>query len=410
MRAPNATSSRRAGRDAALDRLLDFYLATASGVYALERPGDRLPAHLSPTDHPGLSFTEPRTALDWLFAEADPLLACVRQAAARGGETHVLRRAVDLLWAAKDLAESGANSKQYESSAVALRDAARAAKDPRAEGRARTTLTMVYLVSGLNAEADDEARQAMALAREADDPLPSCWAPNDRGIIALHQGRYADGERFLLEAIENFRADDNNIGEASALCNLSRIHVMLGRLSSAIDLAQQGIAIYDRMGLTLRLANGRYALGIALTQAGQARRGAGAADRGAVPVPREPAAPVGGRDPLPAGRGPSGRAPAHPGRLARRAGDRAARHRRGVAAGHGPDGAGQGAAPAGADGPGAGLLAGRGDGVRAAGLGRTGRGTGSVGFGDGCLRQGSDRGLRLRTATTSCDCGPWLRR
>ncbi|MFB7464076.1 BTAD domain-containing putative transcriptional regulator [Streptomyces sp. NPDC056224] len=257
------------GRDAALDRLLDFYLATASGVYALERPGDRLPAHLSDTNYPGLVFGEPRTALDWLYAEADPLLACVRQAAARADETEVLRRAVDLLWAAKDLAESGANSKQYESAAMALRDAARAAGDPRSEGRARTTLTMVHLFTGRFAEADDEARQATALAREAGDPLPSCWAPNDRGIIALYQGRHTDGERYLLEAIENFRADGNNVGEASALCNLSRIHVELGRLASAIDLAQQGIAVYDRMGLTLRLANGRYALGIALTQAGR---------------------------------------------------------------------------------------------------------------------------------------------
>ncbi|GGZ50067.1 AfsR/SARP family transcriptional regulator [Streptomyces subrutilus] len=260
-----------AGRDAALDRLLDFYLATASGVYAMERPGDRLPAHLSDTCYPGLSFAGPRAALDWLYAEADPLLACVRQASVRPDRdgTRVLRRAVDLLWAAKDLAESGANSKQYESAAMALRDAARAAKDPRAEGRARTTLTMVHLFTGRFTEADDEARQATALAREAADPLPSCWAPNDRGIIALYQGRHADGERYLLEAIENFRADGNNIGEASALCNLSRIHVELGRLTSAIDLARQGIAIYDRMGLTLRLANGRYALGIALTQAGR---------------------------------------------------------------------------------------------------------------------------------------------
>ncbi|MET9610554.1 BTAD domain-containing putative transcriptional regulator [Streptomyces sp. NPDC006512] len=263
------------GRDAALDRLLDFYLATASRVYALERPGDRLPAHLSATRHPGLVLTEPRAALDWLFAEADPLLACVRQAAVRSaaltddGRTDALRRAVDLLWAAKDLAESGANSKQYESSALTLREAARAAKDPRAEGRARTTLTMVHLVAGRFTEADDEARQAMDLAREAEDPLPSCWAPNDRGIIALYQGRHTDGERYLLEAIENFRADGNLIGEASALCNLSRIHVELGRLPSAIDLAERGIAVYDRMGLTLRLANGRYALGIALTQAGR---------------------------------------------------------------------------------------------------------------------------------------------
>ncbi|MET9884971.1 tetratricopeptide repeat protein, partial [Streptomyces sp. NPDC006430] len=257
-------------RDAALDRLLDFYLATASAVYAVERPGDRLPAHLSTTHYPGLRFTEPRAALDWLYAEADPLLACVRQAAVRGsGQADVLRRAVDLLWAAKDLAESGANSKQYESSAVTLRDAAHAVKDPHAEGRARTALTNVHLVAGRFTEADDEARQATLLAREAGDPLPSCWAPNDRGIIALYQGRYADGEQYLLQAIENFRADGNHIGEASALCNLSRIHVELGRLSSAIDLAEQGIAIYDRMGLTLRLANGRYALGIALTQAGR---------------------------------------------------------------------------------------------------------------------------------------------
>ncbi|MFJ7588261.1 BTAD domain-containing putative transcriptional regulator [Streptomyces sp. NPDC097617] len=257
------------GCEAALDRLLDFYLATASGVYALERPGDRLPAHLSDTHYPGLVFAEPRAALDWLYAEADPLLACVRQAAARGGESLVLRRAVDLLWAAKDLAESGANSRQYESAAVAVRDAGQAAKDPYAEGRARTTLTNVHLVAGRFAEADDEAARATALAREAGDPLPMCWAPNDRGIIALYEGRHADGERYLLEAIKCFRADGNNVGEASALCNLSRIHVELGHLSSAIDLAQQGIAIYDRMGLSLRLANGRYALGIALTQAGR---------------------------------------------------------------------------------------------------------------------------------------------
>ncbi|EFL16807.1 BTAD domain-containing putative transcriptional regulator [Streptomyces sp. C] len=254
------------GRADALDRLLDFYLATAARVYAVERPGDRLPAHLSATRHPGLALTDPRTALDWLFAEADPLLACARQSA---GRPDALRRAVDLLWAAKDLAESGANSKQYESAALTLCEAARAARDPRSEGRARTTLTMVHLFAGRFAEADEQARQAMELARGAGDPLPSCWAPNDRGIIALYQKRYEDGERYLLEAIESFRADDNHIGEASALCNLSRIHVGLGRLDSAIDLARQGIAVYDRMGLTLRLANGRYALGIALTQAGR---------------------------------------------------------------------------------------------------------------------------------------------
>lgn len=259
------------GRDAALDRLLDFYLATASAVYAVERPGDRLPAHLSATHYPGLRFAEPRAALDWLYAEADPLLACVRQASVRTtGQADVLRRAVDLLWAAKDLAESGANSKQYESAAVALRDAAHAAKDPHAEGRARTTLTNVHLVAGRFDEADDEARQAMVLAREAYDPLPSCWAPNDRGIIALYQGRRrrrravpAGGHRELPRRRQPHRRGQRAVQPLPDPCRTGPTS------TSAIDLAEQGIAIYDRMGLTLRLANGRYALGIALTQAGR---------------------------------------------------------------------------------------------------------------------------------------------
>ncbi|MFD0358160.1 ATP-binding protein, partial [Streptomyces sp. NPDC127110] len=255
-----------AGRADALDRLLDFHLATAAWVYALQRPGDRTVTHLAPTRYPGLSFPDHGSALDWLYGEAVPLLACARQSAGRPG---ALRRAVDLLWAAKDLAESGANSQQYEWTARALRDAARAAQDPHAEGRARYALTAVHLIAGRFAQADAEAHRALDLARRADDPLTGCWAPNDLGVIALYQNRHEDGERYLLEAIESFRADDNHIGEASALCNLSRIHVGLGRLDSAIDLARQGIALYDRMGLTLRLANGRYALGIALTQAGR---------------------------------------------------------------------------------------------------------------------------------------------
>ncbi|MEU7278059.1 BTAD domain-containing putative transcriptional regulator [Streptomyces sp. NPDC045431] len=253
-------------REAALERLLGFYLATATGVYALERPGDRLPAHLSDPRCPGLVFAEPHAAQDWLYREARPLLACVEQATGRPG---MLRRAVDLLWAAKDLVESGAHSKQYEAVALALRDAACASGDRGAEGRARAALTNVHLVAGRFTEADDEARQAMELADETNDPLLRCWAPNDRGIIAVYQGRYDDGERYLLDAVDGFRADANTVGEASALCNLSRVHAAVGRLDSAIELAEQGIAIYERIGLPLRLANGRYALGVALTQAGR---------------------------------------------------------------------------------------------------------------------------------------------
>ncbi|CAL9540040.1 Regulatory protein AfsR [Streptomyces sp. enrichment culture] len=252
-------------RAAALSRLLDFYLATAAGVYAIERPGDRLVDHLAPTAYPGLAFPDRHAAQDWLYAEAHVLLACVQQSA-RGP---ALARAVDLLWAAKDLAESGANAKQYEVVALALRAAAQRAGDPGVLSRALTTLTNVHLVAGRFREADEQARLAMELARTAGDPAPHCWAANDRGIIALYEGRNAEGEGYLRQAIESFRADENLAGEASALCNLSRIHLAMGQVTSAVELARRGIAIYDRLGHALRGANGRYALGLALTGQGR---------------------------------------------------------------------------------------------------------------------------------------------
>nr|WP_149825183.1 BTAD domain-containing putative transcriptional regulator [Streptomyces tailanensis] len=252
-------------RAAAMSRLLDFYLATAAGVYAIERPGDRLVDDLEPTEYPGLHFTEGSAALDWLYTEAAPLLACVRQAAG----TDRLRRAVDLLWAARDLAESGANSHQYETTARAMRDATRTARDIRAEGRARATLTNVLLVSGRIQQAEEEARLAMECASAAEDSTATSWAAQDRGVIALHQHRYADGKVFFDQAIEGFRAAGNGLCEATALGNLSRAHMGMGNTAKAVEFAQRGLAVHIEVGSTMRLANGHYALGVALTKAGR---------------------------------------------------------------------------------------------------------------------------------------------
>ncbi|MFE7167081.1 BTAD domain-containing putative transcriptional regulator [Streptomyces sp. NPDC057616] len=253
-------------RLAAMSRLLDFYLATAAGVYATERPGDRLVDHLEPASYPGLGFKDRHEAQDWLYAEAVCLLACVAQSA---GRPETLARAIDLLWAAHDLSESGANSKGYEATAEAVLESARLHGDPRAEARALTTLVNVHHVSGRFEQAGQEAERATLLARQAGDLLPVCWASNALGIIALYQSRHQDGEEHLSQAIEHFRTLGDRPGEASALCNLSRIHLATGRTGSAVALAREGIEIYDAMGNTMRGANARYALGLALTQSGE---------------------------------------------------------------------------------------------------------------------------------------------
>ncbi|MFJ5804417.1 AfsR/SARP family transcriptional regulator [Streptomyces decoyicus] len=251
-------------RHAALSRLLDFYLATAAGVYAIDRPGDTTVGHLEVADGAGLTFTEYRSALDWLHAEAECLLACVEQAAVAG----LLGRAADLLVAATDLAESGVSSARFESAATAVRDAAVRAGDKRVEARVRTVLSRVHTVAGHFAGAEEEARQAMLLSQAVNDPWAAGNARRERGTVAFIEGRHAEGEDYLRQAIGSFRADGNQPGVAGVLCNLSRLHLLTGRTESAVQLAQEAIEIYDHLGLTVRGANARYALGLALTQAG----------------------------------------------------------------------------------------------------------------------------------------------
>ncbi|WP_316742054.1 BTAD domain-containing putative transcriptional regulator [Streptomyces sp. MK7] len=251
-------------REAAMSRLLDFYLATAARVYAMERPGDRVVDHLQPTEYPGLGFTDRHGAQDWLYAEAVSLLACVRQFARPG----TLLRAIDLLWVAVDLTESGANSREYDAAALALLDAARTCGDRRAEVRAAVVLANAHQLSGRFTEADDAARQALELGEALDHPLARCWAENCRGAMAFYQRRYDDAEKHFKQALTDFRDCGDRAGEASVLCNLSRIHVVTGRPRTAVELAQQGVDMYEALGHTVKSANGRYALGMALTQNG----------------------------------------------------------------------------------------------------------------------------------------------
>ncbi|WJV51389.1 BTAD domain-containing putative transcriptional regulator [Streptomyces flavofungini] len=252
-------------RDAALSRLLDFYLASAARVYAIERPGDRTVDHLAVTERAGLEFQSDSGALDWLHAEALCILACVQQSL----DSNTLRRAVDLLIAAKDLAESGASSLRYELATCAARDAAAAQGDAHAEGRARVSLAQVLTMSGHFERARAELHCAVELSLESEDPWSIGNGQNELGIASFCLNEYATCETHLLKAIEAFRRDGNKPGEASALCNLSRVLVSMGRTAKAIDLARQGIAIYDELGLTFRLANAKMAFGISLSHAGR---------------------------------------------------------------------------------------------------------------------------------------------
>ncbi|QCS09900.1 hypothetical protein CRV15_30355 (plasmid) [Streptomyces clavuligerus] len=250
---------------AALLRLLAFYLATATHVYTAEEPGCWLPRHLEHADHRGLPFPGRHEALDWLWAEADTILACARQSAADGH----LRHAADLLWAAHKLAESGTSSLQYETAARAVLTAARTAGDLRSQGRAHTALAAVHMTAGRYGEADEHARAAESLARHADDPTCLYWAVNDQGISAFNQGRIDDAGHFFRKSLDHYRTTGNKVSEGNLLCNLSRVNLTQGQTDEALQLARRGLGILLQQGTHLRVANARYSLGIALIKAGR---------------------------------------------------------------------------------------------------------------------------------------------
>ncbi|GAA3823124.1 transcriptional regulator AfsR [Streptomyces phyllanthi] len=251
-------------RESALVRLLDFYLSTAARVYTMERPGNHLVDHLESSSREGLSFDTRRQAQDWLFVEGRSLLATARQAATAG----LRRKAVDLLLTVQDLAESGSDFARYQSAATAVRDAAEAAGDARAEVRARAIIARVHCLAGRFRQADAEACEALRLSPSVHDPWAIGYVLHTRGVIALHDGRHTDGEAHLRQAIANFHANEDESAVAGALCVLSRVHLATGRTQNAVELAQQGMEIYDRLGHTLAGAHARYALGLALAGSG----------------------------------------------------------------------------------------------------------------------------------------------
>jgi DNA-binding SARP family transcriptional activator len=248
----------------ALSRLLDFYLSSAACAYELENPGDRVLEHLARTTHPGLVFGAREEALEWLFSEAQGLLATVQQTAG-GGCEHPMRRAVDLLWAAQDLMESGIYARQYEQAAHALVTTAHDCADALVEGRARVLVAQLLRMSGRFAGADDEAQRAMIAGQAAEDPMTCSYAPNLRGIIAHKDRRFEECVQYHTAALEAFRADGNKHGEASALSNLSRAQLSLGDSDAAVATSQQVLGINRQLGAGFRLGNALYAMSIPLT-------------------------------------------------------------------------------------------------------------------------------------------------
>ncbi|WP_433858377.1 SAV_2336 N-terminal domain-related protein [Streptomyces kronopolitis] len=259
-----------AERDAALSRLLTWYLAAGRERYALRYPGERTLQDLARASSPGpLPTTKDRAASLAAWAEELPqLLAVVRRAVLRSPRT--VRTAADLLVLAGTAADSGVLSAAFEPAARTVAARAAGAGDARAEGRARLALAEAYLALGKADEAEAAACRAEELADRCGDALTRFRAPYARGLTALHQARYDATERHLTAAWERCGRRGDGLGEALVLGALARLWAATGNGYEAVLFAERSVALHREAAAgSPRLAHGHYALGVALSSAGR---------------------------------------------------------------------------------------------------------------------------------------------
>lgn len=228
-------------RSAALDRLLGYYRYAAA--MAMDRYAplecDRRPAVPVP-ETPPPEFTDRASAIEWLDAERENLLATAVHASERGRHDHA---AVLSLILARYLYDSA-----HHRDAEILHGLAVRAGDSLSRAHAHKHLAVVYLWTDRYAESIEHLQQALAIFEEAGDRINRARALNNLGNSHERLGNYSDALSCYQQALPVFREFGDRISEARVLGNLGLIHLRLGQLAESTERYLRSLAIRREVG------------------------------------------------------------------------------------------------------------------------------------------------------------------
>lgn len=236
-------------RGAALSRLYDYYIATASVAADLAGLVEPEPRHSTTLELPTLDDQE--DGLAWLDAERSNLLA----AAGGCGPTEVLAFAGVL----RNYLNVGA----YLDDAMKLQtralDAARDRGDKSAEADALRFLGTLKYARGQYAAATSLFEQAQARYLELGDLTGQAAAANTLGGACWIDGRTRAAVDHFERAAVLFRETGHRQRQVSPMANLAYIHGRIGNYQRAFEYASEALAIAeehrDRNGQAHALIN-----------------------------------------------------------------------------------------------------------------------------------------------------------
>ncbi|MBT2233467.1 tetratricopeptide repeat protein [Nonomuraea sp. NEAU-A123] len=231
-------------RRAALTRLFDYYLATASTAMNTLYPAE---AYLRPriplTGTPTPNLNHPDIAVDWLDAERPTLVAIVAHTAVNGWPTHTIRLSRTL--------HRYLSGGHYTDAVTVHGHAHRAVLhtgDATEHAHALNDLGVALWRLGRYGLATEHLQQALALFQQAGDPDGQARTLNDLGIIAHGECRFQAAADHFTQALPLYRQAGDCNGEARVLTGLGNVEAVLGRHRQAIGYYEQALPLHRQAG------------------------------------------------------------------------------------------------------------------------------------------------------------------
>jgi tetratricopeptide (TPR) repeat protein/DNA-binding XRE family transcriptional regulator len=243
-----AATDRGVIREAAIGRLLDYYLHTAlaAGKQIPSKNKSPVATVLPPAQPPDCAppVSTPRKAAAWLEGERANLHAATGYAVG-----HELPVHATLIPAAM---ASFLGVRHYRDQALTLHRtalaAARLAGDLPAEGRALNWVASAQIDTSDFSAAEVTLQQALALHRDLDDRGGQADALNALGRVYWPTGDYPAAVSCLQQALELFRSLGHPRGQAQALNGLGGVRCNTGNYPAATACHEQALTLFREIG------------------------------------------------------------------------------------------------------------------------------------------------------------------
>ncbi|TDD02068.1 helix-turn-helix domain-containing protein [Nonomuraea deserti] len=231
--------------EAALERLLDWYVAGADAAAALLFPeAMRLPLPPGAATPASTAFAGLPEAAAWLVDELPNLVAASRYAAGHGPHPAAWRMADALreyFWQRRPMVE-------WQLIAQAGLDAATTAGDARAQVTGHLSLGQAERAAGRPRSARLHLAEALTLARQVGWTEGQAAALSCQGTVALLSGDLRQAADDLTQAVRLYRHSGWLGGQADSLLDLSLVERELGELYEAVVHLHQALDLYRQTG------------------------------------------------------------------------------------------------------------------------------------------------------------------